>query len=59
MHTHTYYFLSSLAMADLLVLLSTIPVEITYFWFKSKYAAGSSPSDGCAAIVATNDIHQF
>ncbi|KAL1123266.1 hypothetical protein AAG570_002352 [Ranatra chinensis] len=40
MHTATNYYLFSLAVSDLLLLLTGAPQEIVIFWFKSGYVFG-------------------
>ncbi|XP_046406541.1 pyrokinin-1 receptor-like isoform X2 [Ischnura elegans] len=42
MHTATNYYLFSLAISDLLLLVSGLPSEMYSFWFKYPYAFGES-----------------
>ncbi|NXL90006.1 O51H1 protein, partial [Alectura lathami] len=53
LHTPVYYFLSTLAMADLGLSLSTLPTMVAVFWFKSP----SFPFEACVAQMYF--VHAF
>lgn len=56
MHTTTNYYLFSLAISDLLLLVSGLPAEIYLIWFKYPYAFGEGFCilRGLAAETSTN-----